>query len=80
MPEEYKSENVEWVEKGCENLVHHIKTVKKAGINPVVCINAFFTDTDNEINAVRRLAEAAGARVALSKHWQYGGEGALRTG
>ncbi len=77
MPEEYKSENVEWVEKGCENLVHHIKTVKKAGINPVVCINAFHTDTENEIKAVRRFAEAAGARVALSKHWQYGGEGAL---
>jgi formate--tetrahydrofolate ligase len=77
MPEEYKSENVEWVEKGCENLVHHIKTVKKAGLNPVVCINAFHTDTENEIKAVRRFAEAAGARAALSKHWQYGGEGAL---
>ena len=77
MPEEYKGENVGWVEKGCENLIHHIKTVKKAGINPVVCINSFYTDTENEIKAVRRLAEAAGARVALSKHWQHGGEGAL---
>lgn len=77
IPEEYKGENVAWVEKGCDNLTHHIKTVKKAGINPVVCINAFYSDTDNEIKAVRRLAEAAGARVALSKHWQYGGEGAL---
>jgi formate--tetrahydrofolate ligase len=77
MPEEYKSENVGWVEKGCENLVHHINTVKKAGINPVVCINAFYTDTDNEIAAVRKLAEAAGARVALSRHWEKGGDGAL---
>lgn len=77
IPEEYKGENVGWVEKGCENLIHHVKTIKKAGISPVVCINAFYTDTDNEIKAVRRLAEAAGARVALSKHWQYGGEGAL---
>jgi formyltetrahydrofolate synthetase len=77
MPGEYKSENVEWVEKGCGNLAQHIKTVKRAGINPVVCINAFYSDTDNEIKAVRRLAESAGARVALSRHWQYGGEGAL---
>jgi formyltetrahydrofolate synthetase len=77
MPDEYKGENVGWVEKGCENLIHHIKTVKKAGINPVVCINAFYTDTDNEIKAVRRLAEAAGARVALSRHWEKGGDGAL---
>ncbi len=77
IPDEYKGENVEWVEKGCSNLIHHIKTVKRAGINPVVCINAFFTDTDNEINAVRRLAEEAGARVALSRHWEKGGDGAL---
>ena len=77
MPEEYKGENVEWVEKGCENLIHHIQTVKNAGINPVVCINAFYSDRDSEINVVRKLAEAAGARVALSKHWQFGGEGAL---
>ncbi len=77
MPAEYKGENVAWVEKGCENLVHHVRTVKKAGINPVVCINAFYTDTENEIKAVRKMAEAAGARVAVSKHWQFGGEGAL---
>jgi formate--tetrahydrofolate ligase len=77
IPEEYKGENVGWVEKGCENLVHLLNVIKKAGINPVVCINAFYTDTVNEIKAVRRIAEAAGARVALSKHWQFGGEGAL---
>jgi formate--tetrahydrofolate ligase len=77
MPPEYKTENVGWVEKGCENLVHHINTVKKAGINPVVCMNAFYTDTKDEIAIVRRMAEAAGARVALSHHWEKGGEGAL---
>jgi formate--tetrahydrofolate ligase len=77
MPKEYLSENVGWVEKGCANLIHHIKTIKRAGINPVVCINAFHTDTESEIKTVRRLAEGAGARVAVSKHWQFGGEGAL---
>lgn len=77
MPEEYGSENVEWVEKGCVNLLHHIKNVRKAGISPVVCINAFYTDTDNEIAKVRELAEAAGAKVALSRHWEHGGDGAI---
>lgn len=77
LPEEYVKENVELVEKGCENLLHHIKTLKKAGINPVVCINAFHTDTKDEIAAVRRAAEAAGARCALSEHWLKGGDGAL---
>ena len=42
IPEEYNSENVGWVEKGCANLIHHIKTVKRACIHPVVFINAFY--------------------------------------
>ena len=73
----YKKENIGWVEKGTENLIHHINTIKKAGINPVVCINHFHTDTDAEIKAIRRQAEKAGARVALSHHWLKGGEGAI---
>ena len=73
----YKKENVGWVEKGTDNLIHLINVIKKAGINPVVCINNFYTDTDAEIKAVRRLTEEAGARVALSKHWEKGGDGAL---
>jgi len=77
MPEEYSGENVGWVEKGCENLIHHIKNVRKAGISPVVCVNAFYTDTDNEIAKVREMAEAAGAKVAVSRHWEKGGDGAL---
>ncbi len=77
MPEEYGRENVEWVARGCENLIHHVKNVRKAGISPVVCINAFYTDTEAEIATVRNLCEAEGARVALSRHWQQGGEGAV---
>ncbi len=77
MPEEYNSENVEWVAKGCGNLIHHIRNVRKAGIAPVVCINAFYTDTDNEIEKVRELCKAEGARVALSRHWEHGGDGAI---
>ena len=77
IPIEYKTENVGWVEQGCENLVHHIKTVKQAGINPVVCLNAFKDDSKNETEAVKRMVEVAGARFACSHHWEKGGEGAL---
>ncbi|MCG8400260.1 MAG: formate--tetrahydrofolate ligase [Firmicutes bacterium] len=77
LPEDYVKENVGLVEKGCDNMVHHINTIRKAGINPVVCVNAFHTDTKDEIAAVRRAAEAAGARCALSEHWAKGGDGAL---
>ncbi len=76
MPEEYNSENVEWVAKGCDNLIHHIRNVRKAGISPVVCINAFYTDTEAEIAKVKELCEKEGARVATSRHWEKGGAGA----
>jgi formate--tetrahydrofolate ligase len=77
LADEYTKENLELVEKGCENMVHHINTICKSGINPVVCINRFYTDTDAECAVVRKAAEAAGARCAESKHWENGGDGAL---
>jgi formyltetrahydrofolate synthetase len=77
LPDEYQSENLELLEKGCENMVHHINTIRKSGINPVVCVNRFYTDTDAEVAIVKKYAEAAGARCAESNHWLSGGEGAL---
>jgi len=77
LPEEYAKENLALLEKGIANLLHHIGIVRKAGINPVVCINAVYTDTKEEIAMVRRYAEQAGARCALSEHWLKGGDGAL---
>ncbi|HJA79326.1 formate--tetrahydrofolate ligase [uncultured Desulfovibrio sp.] len=77
LPEAYTREDVGLVEAGCANLLHHIGIVRRSGISPVVCINAFASDTAAEIAAVRRACEAAGARVALSEHWRKGGEGAL---
>lgn len=73
----YTEANPALVEQGIQNLLAHIETVKKSGISPVVCINHFYTDTDAEVNMVKKAVEAAGARVALSKHWEKGGEGAL---
>jgi len=73
----YTSENLELLEKGIPNVLAHVETVKKAGINPVVCINSFHTDTKDEIALLRKHCEAAGARVAVSEHWLKGGEGAL---
>jgi formate--tetrahydrofolate ligase len=73
----YTEENLELVEKGCENLIAHIETVKKSGVRPVVCVNGFYTDTDAEIALVRRIAEENGALAALSTHWLDGGEGSI---
>ena len=73
----YTKENLELLEKGIPNMVHHINTIRKAGINPVVCVNCFHTDTKDEVAMVRKYAEEAGARCAVSTHWADGGDGAV---
>lgn len=77
LAEEYTKENLELVEKGLPNLLHHLGVIRHSGINPVVCINCFHTDTKDELALVRRAVEGAGARCAASEHWAKGGEGAL---
>ncbi len=77
IPKEYLEENLEWVEKGCENLLHCVNIVKKSGATPVVCINKFYSDTENEVKLVKKICEEAGVRVAYSDHWLKGGEGAV---
>ncbi len=77
LAEEYQKENLKLLEKGLPNMLHHIETVKKSGISPVVCVNAFHTDTKDEIAMVRKAAEDAGALCAVSTHWADGGDGAL---
>jgi methylenetetrahydrofolate dehydrogenase (NADP+) / methenyltetrahydrofolate cyclohydrolase / formyltetrahydrofolate synthetase len=77
LPEEYARENLALVEAGLPNMIHHIGTIRKSGINPVVCINRFVSDTQEELETVQRAAEQAGAKCAIGDHWAKGGEGAL---
>jgi formate--tetrahydrofolate ligase len=77
LPDEYTRENVALVEKGLPNMLHLIGVIRKSGINPVVCINSFHTDTKEEVAIVKKAAEEAGARCAVSSHWANGGDGAL---
>ncbi len=73
----YTNENLELLEKGCDNLLAHIDIIRRAGVQPVVCLNAFYTDTLAERDLVRKVAEGAGAAFAVSDHWLKGGDGAL---
>ncbi|MFW6081454.1 MAG: formate--tetrahydrofolate ligase [Desulfosalsimonas sp.] len=77
LPEEYTKENLELLDKGIENMVHMIGVIRKSGMNPVVCVNCFPTDTKSEIELVKKRAEEAGARCAPSTHFMDGGDGAL---
>lgn len=77
----YTSENVALVEAGCVNLVRHIENTKAYGVNVVVAVNKFATDTDAEVAAVKNASLAAGAFDAvLCTHHAHGGKGAVDLG
>ena len=70
-------ENIEAVKKGSENLLKHIENLKKYGIPIVVGINAFVSDTEKEMEVIKNICEKVGVKAVTSKHWEFGGEGAL---
>ncbi len=73
----YTEENLDLLRAGLPNLEHHIRTAKKFGVNVVVAVNAFATDTPAELELVRKAAIEAGADDAVvSTHWADGGAGA----
>ncbi|MCX6568699.1 MAG: formate--tetrahydrofolate ligase [Candidatus Aminicenantes bacterium] len=75
---EYTDENLGLLEKGLPNMVAHLKNALAFGVPVVVAVNRFATDTDAEIEMVRRAAVAAGAEDAvMSDHWAEGGAGAV---
>lgn len=65
------------LEKGLANLTKHIENVHKFGLPAVVAINAFPTDTKEELDFVEAKCNALGASVALSEVWAKGGEGGV---
>jgi len=74
----YTEENLGLLEKGIENLAAHIENVQKFGIPAVVAVNRFPTDTDAEVELVKKMAQQAGAEEAvMSDHWTEGGDGAM---
>jgi formate--tetrahydrofolate ligase len=78
LPKEMLEKSVADVEAGAENLRKQIENVKIHGVTPVVAINAFESDHPEEIEAVKRVAEEAGALgAAVSWHWAKGGNGAI---
>jgi formate--tetrahydrofolate ligase len=76
LPPELLAEHPEEVIVGGSNLAKQIANVRRFGVSPVVAINAFPTDHPSEHEAIREIAEAAGARVAVSRHVVEGGKGA----
>ena len=75
--ENLQEENLEALKKGIVNLDKHIENMQKFGINVVVTLNAFATDTDAEHNFIKEHVEAMGCEFALADVWAKGGEGGL---
>ena len=73
--EEYNNSSLERVKKGIENLEKHIENCKKFGLNPVVAINAFPSDSDAEVDFVINHCKELGVKAVVAKGWELGGNG-----
>ena len=71
-----KKENIPALKKGIVNLERHISNIKKFGLEPVVAINHFVLDTNNEIKEIKKFCDNIGVEVSVSSHWANGGKGA----
>lgn len=73
---EYTDENLELLQKGLENLERHIQNATKFGVKVIVAVNSFATDTDAEVDLIRKSAIEFGAMDAIKcTHWADGGLG-----
>jgi len=73
--EDLKKENLDALKKGLPNLEKHISNVKKFGLELVVAINHFITDTDKEVKLIQEYCSKLGVKVSLCTHWSNGGKG-----
>ena len=76
LPSEYSENRPDLVEAGLENMRAHVEVIRKSGVTPVICLNHFYTDSEEELKVVMDEAERLGVRAAVSKHWLHGGKGA----
>ena len=73
--EEYNTPSIERVKKGFKNLEKHIENIRKFNIEPVVAINSFVSDSEEEVNYVIDTCDQIGVQAVVSEGWAKGGEG-----
>lgn len=76
LKDELKNENLDALERGMDNLLKHIDTIKAFGLPFVVSVNRFISDTDAEISLLQKLCKEAGSEAILTDVWAKGGAGA----
>ncbi len=75
--EDLGKSNVDAVAKGIKNLEKQIENIKAFGVVPVVAINRFVTDSDEELQFIEDYCNNIGVKVALTEVWAKGGEGGM---
>jgi len=73
--DDLKKENLDALKKGMPNLERHIQNIKKFGLEVIVAINNFITDTDKEVKIIQEQCTKLGVKVSLCTHWSEGGNG-----
>ena len=73
--DDLKKENIDALKKGMPNLERHIHNIKKFGLELIVAINHFITDTDKEVKIIQEQCAKLGVKVSLCTHWSDGGKG-----
>jgi formate--tetrahydrofolate ligase len=72
---ELKTPNVDALKKGLPNLEKHIENIGQFKVTPIIAINRFVSDSEEEIQVIKDLAKQLGIRVALAEGWEKGGAG-----
>ena len=75
--EEIQKENIEALDRGCNNLFKHIENIKdKFGLNVIIAINKYITDSNKEIEYLQAKLKEKNVDLSLVESWEHGGEGA----
>jgi len=74
-PDEYNTPSLERVTEGFKNLEKHIENIRKFNIEPVVAINSFVSDSEEEVQFIKDTCASLGVHAVLSEGWAKGGEG-----
>ncbi|MDC3013922.1 formate--tetrahydrofolate ligase [Alphaproteobacteria bacterium] len=73
--EDLESENLDAVQRGSSNLIRHLENIRKFGVPVVVAINHFLTDTNNEIELIKKIVHEVGVQAVECRHWANGSKG-----
>lgn len=71
------NENVDALKRGIENLAKHVDTVRTFGVEPVIALNRFITDTEAELETILTWAQSNNIRIARTNVWEEGGKGGI---